>query len=98
MRSKFLIFGVLVLLYVVAAVIFNSRIGADFWPPDNSRIGPNLVANVVWILPAFTAGLLTGRHMWRKTREHHEWVARHVARTHEAATGEKAQQHPHFDL
>jgi hypothetical protein len=29
-------------------------------------------------------------------REHNEWVARHVARIHEAQTGSPADPHPHF--
>jgi hypothetical protein len=32
---------------VVAVIVFHDRIGADFWPPDSSRVGPNLVAAVV---------------------------------------------------
>lgn len=35
------------LAIVACVVVFHSRIGPDFWPIDNSRVGPNLVAAIV---------------------------------------------------
>jgi len=38
------------------------RLLADFWPLDNSRVGPNLVASVV------TAALVIAHNEWRILR------------------------------
>ena len=35
------------LLLITAAIIWHHRIKEDFWPLDNSHVGPNLVAAVV---------------------------------------------------
>ena len=40
-------------IVVVGAFVFHGRLGADFWPLDSSRVGPNLVASVVqWAIIA----------------------------------------------
>lgn len=46
-RWRRLVAVVLVLVVLVVGFIFRRRIGADFWPLDSSRIGPNLVASAV---------------------------------------------------
>lgn len=49
----------LVIAVVAAIAIFRSRISADFWPPDRSFVGPNLVASVIqWIVVVIVASLL----------------------------------------
>lgn len=38
---------------------FWPRLGRDFWPPDNSPIGPNLVASLLqWLVVALVATLI----------------------------------------
>lgn len=49
--------GVAVCL-IIAVVIFRHRIGADFWPLDSSRVGPNLVASILTWAAIFTASVL----------------------------------------
>ncbi len=51
--------GLLALVTVVVLLIFfHGRVGADFWPLDASRVGPNLVASVVqWAVIALVVYL-----------------------------------------
>jgi fumarate reductase subunit D len=35
-----------------ALAIFHARVGADFWPLDSSRVGPNFVASVASVAQA----------------------------------------------
>jgi hypothetical protein len=55
-----------VLLVVVGAsvVLFHSRASADFWPLDNSRVGPNLVASIVQAVVVLILAAL----LWPPTR------------------------------
>jgi hypothetical protein len=43
---------------VAAVIVFRSRISADFWPLDSSRVGPNLVASIVQWAVIFIAAVL----------------------------------------
>ena len=51
--------GLLALVLVVLLLVFfHGRVGADFWPLDSSRVGPNLVASVIqWIIIALVVYL-----------------------------------------
>lgn len=44
--------------FIAAIVIFRHRIGADFWPLDASRVGPNIVASILIWAAIFTASVL----------------------------------------
>jgi hypothetical protein len=87
--------GVYVLL-VAASVVFHSRLTADMWPPDASRIAPNLVASVLQAAIVFPFLVLlwppTRRRLHRfadlKLRSVHDKLdARHAeARAHEEWT------------
>jgi hypothetical protein len=55
---------VVLIVSVAALVIFRDRLTADFWPPDRSFIGPNIVASIVqWSVVVMVAALL-----WPPTR------------------------------
>lgn len=46
------------ILLIVAIIVFRHRIGADFWPLDSSRVGPNIVASILTWAAIFTATAL----------------------------------------
>lgn len=50
MKKKLLALG-LAVVSVATLVVFHSRLAGDFWPPDRSFVGPNLIASVIqWAL------------------------------------------------
>lgn len=72
------------ILLIVAIIIFRHRIGADFWPPDNARVGPNLIASLLTWAVIFTATVLI-YPPWRR-RAHHfidESLAHHLKPVHD---------------
>ena len=51
--------GVFALVIIVGgAILWHNRISVDFWPLDNSRVGPNLTASIVqWAIIALVVYL-----------------------------------------
>jgi hypothetical protein len=69
-----------------------------------SGIGTNLGASLIWIVPSFAAGFVTGRKLWTHVKLHHlrqnqhaEWMANQMKRLHERE-GIDAEPHPFFEL
>lgn len=67
------------LLYVVVSagmlVAFRSRLHADLWPVDDSRVAPNILATCVQIALATPVVVL----LWPPTRRRvHRFVSRHT--------------------
>ena len=64
---------------IVCLVAFRTRLGADFWPLDASRVAPNLLASVIqWAVVLSIAAVL-----WPPTRRRiHQFVTRHTAPLH----------------
>jgi hypothetical protein len=83
--------------YIVLAVIFESRLAADFTPIDRSFVGPNVVASFVLGAPVFAAGFITGRHEVKRIRAHHHWEATQMEKLHDRF-GIVTDPHPHFDV
>ena len=81
-----------VLVALVAIIVLSwSRLGGDFWPPDRSFVGPNLVASVItWAAILIGATLLypptrrlVERFFEHKFREVHEKIEEHAAKQRE---------------
>ena len=72
--------SVVAILTIAVVAIFWSRIGPDFWPPDASRIAPNILASVIqWAIVLMAAALL-----WPPTRRRiHRFVSRHTEPLHQ---------------
>ena len=69
---------------IVAIVVWRDRIGADFWPLDSSRVGPNLLASIVQWAVIFCAAVL----LWPPWRRRlHRFVDRKVAPLHSKLNG-----------
>ena len=65
---------------LAAAVIWRSRLAADFWPLDASRVGPNLVASLIQAALVFIAAVL----VWPPARRRLErYVKTHADAVHE---------------
>lgn len=60
-------------------IVFRGRLGADFWPPDSSRVGPNLIASALTWAALFTVAVLL-YPPWR--RRLHRFVDRKLAPLH----------------
>jgi hypothetical protein len=83
---------VLAVCALAAVVVFLvtewSRFVADFWPPDRSFIGPNLVASVVQAGAILIVGALlyppTRRAFERYMHRHVEDIKAHVSAEHAA--------------
>ena len=71
---------VVLLATVAIVVVFRNRMGADFWPPDASRIAPNIVATIIqWSVALLIAALL-----WPPTRRRiHGFVTGHLKPLHD---------------
>lgn len=77
-----------VVIAFALALLFSDRLGADFWPLDNSRIGPNLVASgVLWVL-----GLLVLALLWPPTRR---WIHHQFSALHDKLDWHHSHQHEH---
>jgi uncharacterized membrane protein YccC len=60
-------------------VLFRHRLGADFWPLDASRIGPNLIASAIVWAALFVLAVL----LWPPTRRRlHRFLDRKFDRLH----------------
>ena len=58
-----------------ACVVWRDRLGADLWPPDSSRIAPNIVAGIVqWAVILIVVALI-----WPPTRRRLERAAHRFA-------------------
>lgn len=69
----------LVAVVFVLVVVFWSRIGHDFWPPDRSFVGPNLLAAAV---QALIVGLVVVL-IWPPTRRRlHRFMDRKLEAVH----------------
>lgn len=71
------------IIYVVAAavlfIVFRSRLGADFWPLDASRIAPNILATLIQIAAVTPVAVL----LWPPTRRRiHRFIEKHTAPIH----------------
>jgi len=79
---------------VVGIAVGWSRFVADFWPPDRSFVGPNLVASVVqWAIVLIVAALL-----WPPTRRRiHAFVDKKAAALHEAECKDREELHRKLD-
>jgi fumarate reductase subunit D len=64
---------------VAAVIVFRSRISADFWPLDSSRVGPNLVASLVQAAIVLIIAAL----IWPPTRRRiHRFMDVKIGRVH----------------
>jgi hypothetical protein len=63
LRQKLSALGLTIVLAVVLYLVRN-RLGADFWPLDSSRVGPNIVASLITWAFVVIAGVL----IWPPTR------------------------------
>ena len=84
-------------IIALASDWMGSRLSADFWPLDASRVGPNLVASVVqWALVVLVASVVYPplRH-WIEGRfsELHSKLDDHLAK----ATAERSELHRKLD-
>jgi hypothetical protein len=72
--------GLVAVLILVIVLVWHSRLATDFWPPDSSRIAPNLVASVIqWAVVLLVAALI-----WPPTRRKiHAFVDGKLHKVHE---------------
>ena len=67
------------IVIAVCAWAFRSRLSADFWPVDASRVSPNILATVIQILFWAPIAYLA----WPPTRRRiHRWMTSHTAPLH----------------
>lgn len=50
--------------------------------------------SLIWIVPSFAAGILTGLHVRRKNVAHQRWMAKHLAAIDHTVTATPADPHP----
>ena len=76
----------LLVLAAISVIVWWSRFEPDFWPPDRSAVGPNLVASVVqWAILLIVGALLyppTRRAVERFTQRHVDALKAHVTAEH----------------
>lgn len=65
---------------VVVLVVFSDRLSADFWPPDSSRVAPNLVAALIQYAVILILAVLLYPPFRRAVER---FVTRHTAPIHE---------------
>jgi hypothetical protein len=71
--------GGAILVLVVAALLFRSRLGEDFIPIDGSRVAPNILASVIQLLVVTPFAVL----LWPPTRRRlHQFADRKLAALH----------------
>lgn len=80
---------VYIAVIVLAAVTFRDRLHPDFWPIDESRVAPNILATVLQILAATPLLVL----LWPPTRRRiHRFVTKHTAPLHARLAAAEAQR------
>ena len=66
---------------LILVIAFRSRLSADFWPPDNARIAPNIVASIVQAQVVLIAAAL----LWPPLRRAiHQAITAHLAPLHDS--------------
>ncbi len=89
--QKLVAVGIYVLLAAVL-VIFHSRLGADFWPPDAARVAPNILAAVVQAAVVFPIVAL----IWPPTRRRiHRFADAKLAGVHARLDAHHQRQEDH---
>ena len=69
-----------VVVVAVCLWVFRDRLSADFWPFDNARVAPNILATIVQIVAYTPLAVL----VWPPTRKRiHRYLTRHTAPLHE---------------
>ena len=58
MRTKIYVAVILVIAITSSIVLWHERFAADFYPPDRSFVGPNLVASIIQFAVIFVAATL----------------------------------------
>ncbi len=80
---------------VACLVIFWNRLGKDFWPPDRSFVGPNLLASVVQWVVIFVIVIL----LWPPTRRRiHRFVDRKVETLRSHIDARHRELHERLDV
>jgi len=78
-RAQKLIAVAVAAAVAVIVIVFHSRLSADFWPIDSSRVAPNILAGIIqWAVILVIAVLLWPP--WR--RRLHRFVDRKLAPIH----------------
>ena len=68
-----------VLVVAVCIWAFRDRLSADFWPFDDARVAPNILATIIQIVAYTPLAVL----VWPPTRRRiHTFVTRHTAPLH----------------
>lgn len=77
---------------VAATIIWRHRVAADFWPPDASRIGPNLIASLIQAAVVLVLVVL----LWPPARRAiHRYIVSHTAALHDHLDVLHAQRERH---
>lgn len=89
----------LVALTVAAGIavvvgVWHGRLAADFWPPDASRIAPNIIASIIqWAVILLVLALV-----WPPTRRRiHQFADRKLATVHDHLTAIRAHHEAHHE-
>ena len=68
-----------VVVVTVCVVVFRKRLHADFWPLDDARVSPNILATVIQIVLYTPVVVL----LWPPARRRiHHFIDRHTAPLH----------------
>lgn len=71
------------IIWTVVVFFWHGRLSGDFWPPDRSLVGPNLVASFI----LYSLGIIVAALLWPPTRRRmHRFVDRKLAPIHEHLT------------
>lgn len=72
--------GGAILILVAGSLVFRSRLGADFWPIDDSHVAPNILASAIQVLLVTPFAVL----LWPPTRRRlHRFVDRKLEPLHQ---------------
>jgi hypothetical protein len=86
--------GGAILILIAAAAIFHSRLGADFWPIDDARVAPNILASAIQVLLVTPFAVL----LWPPTRRRlHLFMDRKFAVLHNKVDALHARHDEHAD-
>lgn len=77
---------------VAAGFVWHGRIANDFWPPDRSFVGPNLLASIIQsAVVLFVAALI-----WPPTRKRiHDFVEKKLKPIHDAVKEQHGRAEKH---